>query len=57
MYGSMVDIHSATAENRWGEKEETRQFDSPMSNGTAALSREDNTLQSLVDAHCSSAVH
>jgi len=34
----------------------TRQFDRPMSNEMAALSREDTTPQSLVDAHGSSAV-
>jgi len=31
----------------------TRQFDRPMSNGMAALSREDTTPQSLTDTHCS----
>jgi len=33
----------------------TRQFARPMSNGMAALSREDTTPQSSADAHCSSA--
>jgi len=33
----------------------TREFDRPMSNRMAALSRED-TRRSLADAHCSNAV-
>jgi len=33
-----------------------RQFYRPISNGMAALSRQDATSQSLADAHCSSAV-
>ena len=34
----------------------TTRFDRPMSNGMAALSREDTKPQSFDDAHCSSAV-
>ena len=35
---------------------QTRHFDRPVSNGMAALSREDTTPQSVIDADCSSAV-
>jgi len=34
----------------------TRQFNHPMSNGMAVLSREDTTPQSFTDAHCSNAM-
>jgi len=35
---------------------QTRQFDRQMSNGMAALYREDTTPQSVADAYCSSVV-
>jgi len=34
----------------------TRQFDHPVSNRMAALSREDTTPQRLANAHCSGAM-
>jgi len=57
MYRSMVDIHSASTEIRWGKKE--LEF-GPMANVTAALQNISgalySTLQSLANADYWSAV-
>jgi len=53
----LFSLPQATKTKKFDKKElQTCQFDRPISNGMAALSREDTTPQSLAGAYCSSAV-
>jgi len=49
-------MYSTETKNRKKNGEKLDSSTRPMSNGMAAVSREDTTPQSFADAHCSSTV-